>query len=43
MFGGVLIGALLAVFANRYLVEQVVLGVVLNLFALGLTGFLYDR
>ena len=39
---GGLIGALLAVFAIRYLVNQVVLGVVLNVFALGLTGFLYD-
>jgi simple sugar transport system permease protein len=42
-FGGMLIGALLAVFANRYHIEQVVLGVVLNLFATGLTGFLFDR
>jgi simple sugar transport system permease protein len=44
--GGVLAGAvmglLLAVFAIRYLVNQVVLGVVLNGFALGLTGFVYD-
>jgi len=31
------------VFAIRYLVDQVVLGVVLNVFAAGLTGFLYDR
>ena len=29
-------------FAIRYLVNQVVLGVVLNVFAAGLTGFLYD-
>jgi len=46
LVGGVLAGAamglLLAVFAIRYLVNQVVLGVVLNGFALGLTGFLYD-
>lgn len=42
-FGGVVIGALLAVFANRYHIEQVVLGVVINLFATGLTGFLFDR
>jgi general nucleoside transport system permease protein len=38
-----LLGALLAVFAIRYVVNQVVLGVVLNVFASGLTGFLYDR
>jgi general nucleoside transport system permease protein len=42
-FGGALMCALLAVFANRYLIEQVVLGVVLNLLASGITGFLYDR
>jgi general nucleoside transport system permease protein len=41
--GGALMCALLAVFANRYLIEQVVLGVVLNVFASGLTGFFYDR
>lgn len=41
--GGVLISALLAVLAVRYLVDQVVLGVVLNLFALGLTGFLFTQ
>jgi simple sugar transport system permease protein len=41
--GGALMSAMLAVFANRYLIEQVVLGVVLNLFASGITGFLYDR
>ena len=33
---------MLAVFAIRYLVNQVVLGVVLNVFAAGLTGFFYD-
>ncbi len=41
-FAGALVGCLLAVFAIRYLVNQVVLGVVLNVFAAGLTGFLYD-
>jgi simple sugar transport system permease protein len=40
---GALLGAMLAVFAIRYLVDQVVLGVVLNVFAAGLTSFLYDR
>lgn len=39
---GALMGALLAVFAIRYMVNQVVVGVVLNVFALGLTGFAYD-
>jgi simple sugar transport system permease protein len=42
-FGGALLGALLAVLANRYHIEQVVLGVVLNVFALGLTSFLYTQ
>jgi simple sugar transport system permease protein len=40
---GGLIGLLLAVFAIRYMVDQIILGVVLNFFALGLTDFLYDR
>ncbi len=39
---GALMGLLLAVFSIRYLVNQVVLGVVLNVLALGLTGFIYD-
>jgi ABC-type uncharacterized transport system permease subunit len=39
---GGLMGLLLAVFAIRYYVNQVVLGVVLNVLALGLTGFIYD-
>jgi simple sugar transport system permease protein len=41
--GGVLIAALLAVFSIRYLVNQVVLGVVLVVFATGITGFLFDQ
>ncbi len=40
---GGLLGALLAVLAIRYRADQVVVGVVLNLLALGLTGFLTDR
>ncbi|MEV1290448.1 ABC transporter permease [Micromonospora sp. NPDC049679] len=43
VIGGVIIALLLAVLAMRYLVDQVVLGIVLNLLALGLTGFLYER
>jgi general nucleoside transport system permease protein len=39
---GMLVGALLAAFAIGYRVDQVVLGVVINLLILGLTGFLYD-
>jgi simple sugar transport system permease protein len=42
MLGGAVIAVLLAVFAIRYLVNQVVLGVVLNLFALGLTNLGYQ-
>jgi general nucleoside transport system permease protein len=40
---GVLIAALLAVFAIRYLVNQVILGVVLVVLAGGITGFLLDQ
>lgn len=43
MLGGGLIGIILAVFAIKYLVDQIIVGVVLDLFCLGLTGFLYDR
>jgi ABC-type uncharacterized transport system permease subunit len=41
--GGVIIAAMLAALAIRFLVDQVVVGIVLNLFALGITGFLYER
>jgi ABC-type uncharacterized transport system permease subunit len=40
---GVAIGALLALFAIRYLVNQIVLGVVLVVFAGGITSFLLDQ
>ena len=47
LLGGALIGlvlaAILAVLAIRYLVDQVIIGVVLNVFALGLTSFLYEK
>ncbi|HET6877091.1 MAG TPA: ABC transporter permease [Jatrophihabitans sp.] len=42
MIGGGLIAVLLAVFAIRYLVNQIVLGVVLNALALGLTNLGYQ-
>ncbi len=42
-FGGVVVAALLAVLSIKYLVDQVVLGVVLNLLALGITSFLYTQ
>jgi general nucleoside transport system permease protein len=42
VLAGALMGALLAVFAIKYLVNQVILGVVLNVFALGVTGLFYD-
>jgi simple sugar transport system permease protein len=43
ILGGVIVAALLAVMAIRYLVDQVVLGIVLNLLILGLTSFLYGQ
>jgi simple sugar transport system permease protein len=39
---GSLVSVLLGVFAISYLVDQVVLGVVLNTLVLGLTGYLYN-
>ncbi len=41
MVGGVLVAFVLAAFAIKYLVEQVIVGVVLNVLVTGLTGFLY--
>jgi simple sugar transport system permease protein len=41
MLGGVLVSLVLAVFAIKYLVEQVIVGVVLNVLVAGLTGFFY--
>jgi len=40
---GGLVGALLAVFAIKYRVDQIILGVVINLLAFGFTNYLYDR
>jgi len=41
MVGGVLVAFVLAAFSIRYLVDQVIVGVVLNVLVTGLTGFLY--
>ncbi|HSN42956.1 MAG TPA: ABC transporter permease [Propionibacteriaceae bacterium] len=43
VLGAMVMGALLALFSIKYFVEQVVIGVVINLFASGLTGFIYDQ
>ncbi len=40
---GGLVGGLLAVFAITFLMDQIILGVVLNVLALGMTDYLYDR
>jgi len=40
---GGLVGVLLAVFAITFLMDQIILGVVLNVLALGMTNYLYDR
>jgi ABC-type uncharacterized transport system permease subunit len=40
---GVLMAVLLAIFSIKYLVNQVVLGVVLVVFASGITGYLFDQ
>ncbi|HSK27944.1 MAG TPA: ABC transporter permease [Jiangellales bacterium] len=40
---GLMVAVLLAVFAIRYVVDQIIVGVVLNVLVIGLTGFLYGR
>jgi ABC-type uncharacterized transport system permease subunit len=40
---GGLVGLVLAAFAINFFVDQIILGVVLNLLISGITGFLYDR
>ncbi|MFA5919387.1 MAG: ABC transporter permease [Candidatus Nanopelagicaceae bacterium] len=42
-FAGAMISYLLAVFAIRFGIDQVILGFVLNVLVIGLTGFLYKR
>jgi ABC-type uncharacterized transport system permease subunit len=39
---GALVGALLAFFSVRYLVDQIIVGVVLNVLVIGLTGFVFS-
>lgn len=41
MVGGVLVAFVLAAFSIKYVVDQVIVGVVLNVLVTGLTGFLY--
>jgi ABC-type uncharacterized transport system permease subunit len=43
MLTGALLGAVLAVLAIRFRVDQIIAGVVINIFALGLTSFLARR
>ncbi|MBM7051461.1 MULTISPECIES: ABC transporter permease [unclassified Rothia (in: high G+C Gram-positive bacteria)] len=43
MVGGVLVSLILAVFSIKYLVDQTIVGVVVNVLVSGLTGFLYSR
>ncbi len=43
MLAGVLVGMVLAAFAIKYFVEQVIVGVVLNVLVIGVTGFLYSQ
>lgn len=43
MAGGLLVSALLALFSIKYLVDQVIVGVVVNVLVSGLTGFLFAR
>jgi ABC-type uncharacterized transport system permease subunit len=41
MLGGALVSLVLAAFSIKYLVDQIIVGVVLNALALGITNFLY--
>jgi simple sugar transport system permease protein len=43
MLTGAILGAVLAVLAIRYRIDQIIAGVVINIFALGLTSFLARR
>ena len=43
MVGGMLVSLLLAIFSIKYLVDQTIVGVVVNVLVSGLTGFLFTR
>ncbi len=43
LVAGALVGSVLAVFSIRYFVNQVIVGVVLNVLVVGLTSFLYSK
>ncbi|MEY2899948.1 MAG: hypothetical protein RL247_114 [Actinomycetota bacterium] len=43
MVAGALVSTVLAVFAVRYLVDQIIVGVVLNVLIIGMTNFLYSQ
>lgn len=43
MIGGVLVSTLLAIFSIKYVVDQTIVGVVVNVLVSGLTGFLFTR
>ncbi|WP_193509069.1 ABC transporter permease [Cryobacterium sp. BB736] len=43
MIAGVLVSFVLAAFAIKYVVDQIIVGVVLNVLVTGLTGFLYSQ
>ncbi|MHB1172453.1 MAG: ABC transporter permease [Lacisediminihabitans sp.] len=43
MIAGVLVSFVLAAFAIKYIVDQVIVGVVLNVLVIGLTSFLYSQ
>ena len=43
MIGGMLVSFVLAAFAIRYYVDQVIVGIVLNVLVIGITNFLYSK
>ena len=43
MIAGALLGMVLAVFAVKYLADQIIVGVVLNVLIIGITNFLYSQ